>query len=59
MSISLIENNGVIMFKVTRKQKNFINCNDLILKGMFKRRRLAFAAIAHVCDTKQIIRVVK
>lgn len=47
------------MFRAMKNQKNFINCNDLILKAMFKRRRLACAAIAKVCDYKQTIRVVK
>ncbi|MBQ8634773.1 hypothetical protein IJX73_02430 [bacterium] len=47
------------MFKSVKNYKNSLNCNDLILKGMYKRRRLAMAAIAQVCDNKQFIRVVK
>ena len=47
------------MFKSAKNQKNTISCNDLILKGMYKRRRLAVAAIAQVCDNKQFMRVVK
>lgn len=47
------------MFKAIVKPKNYINCNELILKGMYKRRRLALAAIAHICDNTKIMRVVK
>lgn len=50
---------GVYMFKAVKKQKNFFNSNDLIIKGMFKRRKLAFSMIARIYDDKQIIRVVK
>ncbi|MBR5304063.1 MAG: hypothetical protein IKU37_04480 [Candidatus Gastranaerophilales bacterium] len=46
------------MFKVN-KVKNFLNSNDLILKGMLKRRKLVLAAIAHVNNTKQTLRVIK
>ncbi len=47
------------MFKITKKQKNYLNCNDLILKGMFKRRRLAVSAIAMIYDNVQTVRVIK
>ncbi|MBQ4647211.1 MAG: hypothetical protein IJB79_07670 [Candidatus Gastranaerophilales bacterium] len=47
------------MFKSLKKSKNYLNSNELIIKSMFKRRKLALAAIAHVCDNQQIIRVVK
>jgi len=47
------------MFSAAKKQKNYLNANDLILKGMFKRRRLAVSAIAHICDNIKTLRVVK
>ena len=47
------------MFCSTKKVKNSLNSNELILKAMQKRRRLALSAIAHVCDNKQFMRVVK
>lgn len=45
------------MFK--KSKKNYLNSNELILKGMLKRRKLALASIAHICDNRQLIRVVK
>lgn len=50
---------GVYMFKAVKKEKISLNCNELIIKGMFKRRKLAFSMIAHICDERQLIRVVK
>ena len=50
---------GVCMFKAVKKQKNYLNSNDLIIKGMFKRRKLAFSMIAHICEDRQLMRVVK
>lgn len=47
------------MFKAAKRQKQYLNCSDLIIKGMFKRRKLAFSMIAHICDDKQLLRVVK
>jgi len=47
------------MFKYRKNPKNTLSCNELIIKGMFKRRRLATAAIAQVCDRKHFISVVK
>lgn len=47
------------MFKLNKQRKNFLNSNELILKGMYKRRRLALSAIAHICDAKYNFRVVK
>lgn len=47
------------MFKAFKKSKNYLLANDLIVKGMFKRRRLAVAAIAHVCDNRKLMQVVK
>lgn len=60
MTITLIyKQYGVIMFKTGKNQKNYLNSNDMILKSMFKRRRLALSAIAHICDTQKTLRVVK
>ena len=47
------------MFKMVNAKKNYLNCNDLIAKGMIKRRRLANAAIFNICETRQTLRVVK
>ena len=49
----------VLMFKNIKEAKNYLNSNELILKGMLKRRHLAISAIAHICDTKYKIRVIK
>jgi hypothetical protein len=46
------------MFK-SRKIKNFFNSNNMITKGMLKRRRLALMAIAQVNDSKQTLKVIK
>ena len=50
---------GVYMFKAAKRQKQHLSCNDLIIKGMFKRRKLAYSMIAHICDDRQPLRVVK
>ncbi len=50
---------GVYMFKAAKRQKQHLNSNDLIIKGMFKRRKLAYSMIAHICDDRQLLRVVK
>ena len=50
---------GAMMFKNNSKSKNYLNCNEMIFKSMLKRRKLALSAIAHICDNKQIIRVIK
>ncbi len=42
-----------------KTDKNYFNCNELILKGMLKRRRLAVSAIYNICDIKEKIRIVK
>ncbi len=42
-----------------KAEKNYFNCNELILKGMLKRRRLAVSAIYNICDVKEKIRIVK
>lgn len=47
------------MFKIKQKRKNFLNCNELIIKGMYKRRRLAFASIARLSDRQSAIQIVK
>ena len=47
------------MFNFKKDIKNTLNCNELIKKGMLKRRRLANSAIAKICNIKQEIRVVK
>ncbi len=47
------------MSKLKINAKNSLGCNDAILKAMSKRRRLAFSAIANLCETQQKIRVVK
>lgn len=49
----------VLMFKNLKSSKNYLYSNELILKGMLKRRRLAVSAIAHICDTKFKIRLIK
>ena len=51
--------NGVYMFKAARSRKNYLNSNEMIQKSMFKRRRLALAAISHICDNVQMLKVVK
>ena len=51
--------NGVYMFSAARNRKNYLNSNDLIIKGMYKRRRLAVAAISHICDNVKMLRIVK
>lgn len=48
-----------IMFKNLKNPKNYLNCSELIIKAMYKRRKLAFAAIAHVCNGTTAIRVIK
>ena len=48
-----------LMLKAKKNPKNYLNCNDLIIKGMYKRRKLALAAIAHITDNVQMIRLVK
>lgn len=50
---------GVYMFRAARNRKNYLNSNEMIKKSMIKRRRLALAAIAHICDNVQVLRVVK
>ena len=48
------------MFKAAKNGKNYLNCNELIQKGMLKRRRLACASILNICDSAQrMIKVVK
>ncbi len=47
------------MFKTIKVNKNFFSCNELIKKGMLKRRRLAISAIFNICDVKERIRLVK
>lgn len=46
------------MFKIT-KSKNYLNVNNMITKGMLKRRRLALAAILNICENQAIMKVVK
>ena len=48
-----------IMFSAVKNKKNYLNSNNLILKGMYKRRKLAVAAISHICENKQTIQLVK
>ena len=47
------------MFKAIKTKTNTYSCNELILKGMLKRRRLACAAILNICDSQRLIKVVK
>ena len=47
------------MFKAGKQVKNFLSSNDMIIKSMFKRRRLALAAIAHIYDNKKNMYIVK
>jgi len=47
------------MFKAARIKKDYLNSNEMIVKSMFKRRRLALAAISHICDNVKMLRVVK
>lgn len=47
------------MYKTMKMNKNYLCCNELILKGMLKRRRLAVSAIFNICDIKERIRLVK
>lgn len=47
------------MFKIKQDRKNFLNCSELIIKGMYKRRRLAIASIAKISDKQTFIQVVK
>lgn len=47
------------MFKLNREDKNYLKCNDLITKGMIKRRRLAASAILNLCEFQAKIYVVK
>lgn len=47
------------MFKLFHSKKNYLNSNDLIIKGMQKRRSLAKSAILNIRDRKSEIRVVK
>ncbi len=47
------------MFKLLSHSKNYYNSNDLIIKGMQKRRKLAASAILKLCDKKINFRVVK
>lgn len=47
------------MFKLLNGKKNYLVSNDLIIKGMQKRRKLALAAILNVSDRRADIRVVK
>lgn len=47
------------MFKIKQKRKNFLNCNELIIKGMYKRRRLAVASLAKLADKQFVVQVVK
>ena len=47
------------MYKTMKTNKNYLFCNELILKGMLKRRRLAVSAIFNICDIKERIRLVK
>ena len=39
--------------------KNYLLCNELIKKSMLKRRKMAYNSISKICDTKQLIKVVK
>lgn len=48
-----------LMLKRLKNRKNSLNCNDLVLKGMFKRRKLANSAISQICTVKKAIRLVK
>ena len=50
---------GVYMFKAARNRKNYFNSNEMRIKSMLKRRKLALAAISHICDNVQMLRVVK
>lgn len=47
------------MFKSIANKKNYLNSNELITKGMLKRRRLALSAISRVSDKVQTLRLVK
>lgn len=47
------------MFKAAKLRKNFFACNELIKNGMYKRRKLAYAAIYNICHTEQKLRIVK
>ncbi len=47
------------MFKLFRSKKNYLNSNDLIIKGMQKRRTLAYCAILNIQNKKADIRVIK
>mgnify|MGYP003294468665 CR=1 FL=1 len=48
-----------LMFVNFRKTKNTLNSNDLVIKGMYKRRRLAMASIAMIQNKKHVLQVVK
>ena len=47
------------MFKKRKAVKNYFDNCYLIQKAMMKRRKLALAAISHLCELKQTIRLVK
>lgn len=47
------------MAKIITQKKNYLTCNDLIIKSMYKRRRLVFSAISKICDNQPIVKVVK
>ena len=47
------------MLKTIKLNKNSLSCNDLILKAMYKRRKMAVSAIYNICDIKERIRLVK
>ena len=47
------------MFKAAKNGKNAYACNYLIKNAMLKRRRLAYAAILNICETKALLKVVK
>lgn len=47
------------MFETVKKCRNVISATDLAIKGMRKRRKLAYSAILNICDKRSEIRVVK